>query len=258
MQFVPMMWGAPSTLSDTTFLTTVENLISSGSNITYVLAFNEPDGTTATGGSNVDPSVAAELWQSNIEPLKAKGVKLGAPAVTGSTGGFTWLQEFFTACAGNCSADFIPVHWYGDFSGLASHMGQVNGTYVLPSVPTPFSTKLTKGTSYPNMTMWITEYAYDNEPLNTTQEFFQQSQEYFDRLDFVDRYSYFGSYRSSESNVGPNVAMLGANGQTTDIGNWYLGIDKEGVVPTASAAGSVQSSLVVVLLVVGCAAGWLL
>lgn len=128
LEFVPMLWGAPSSLTDTTFLSTVEDLISSGSNITYVLAFNEPDGTSATGGSVVDPGTAAALWKTNIEPLKAKGVKLGCPAVTGSSRGLAWLQSFFTACAGNCSADFLPIHWYGDFTGLASYMGQVNAT----------------------------------------------------------------------------------------------------------------------------------
>jgi hypothetical protein len=59
------------------------------------------------------------------------GIKAGAPAVTGSPGGFTWLSEFFAACTAagtNCTADFIPIHWYGDFVGLASHLGQVVAT----------------------------------------------------------------------------------------------------------------------------------
>lgn len=106
----------------------MQSLLSAGTNITHVLGFNEPDGTSVTGGSNVSPVVAAQLWKTNIEPLKAKGVHLGAPAVTGSQRGLTWLQNFFTACNGGCSADFLPIHYYGDFSGLASYMGQVNAT----------------------------------------------------------------------------------------------------------------------------------
>lgn len=131
LQFVPMMWGAPAANGDTTFLKTVTSLLSAGQNITHVLGFNEPDGTSITGGSNVNPIAAAQLWKTNIEPLKAKGLKLGAPAVTGSQRGLAWLQSFFTACAGGCSADFIPIHYYGDFGGLASYMGQVNATYVI-------------------------------------------------------------------------------------------------------------------------------
>ncbi len=163
LEFVPMLWGAPSSPTDNTFLNDVTNLIKGGTNISYVLTFNEPDGSS-NGGSNVDPKLAAQTWMREVEPLKKMGVKLGAPAVTGSPSGFTWLQAFFTACAGNCSADFIPVHWYGNFEGLASHVGQVNGTY-------------------PNMTMWITEYADNNDPsLESSQKFYNESSEFFDRI----------------------------------------------------------------------------
>jgi hypothetical protein len=128
LQFVPMLFTAPTDPTDTTFLDTVKSLISGGTNVSYILTFNEPDGTSSTGGSNVAPSLAASTWIREVEPLKKLGVQLGAPAVTGATTGFTWLSDFFTACNGSCNPDFIPIHWYGDFQGLASHMGQVSGT----------------------------------------------------------------------------------------------------------------------------------
>lgn len=128
LQFVPMLFTAPTNPTDTTFLDTVKSLISSGTNISYVLTFNEPDGTSATGGANLKPSLAASTWITNVQPLKKLGVQLGAPAVTGASTGFTWLSEFFTACNGSCTVDFIPIHWYDNFEGLASHMGQVSGT----------------------------------------------------------------------------------------------------------------------------------
>jgi hypothetical protein len=62
------------------------------------------------------------------------------------------------------------------------------------------------------------------------------SAEYFDRLDYVERYSYFGSFRSDASNVGPNAAMLNNKGQLTDIGSWYLGGKATGNQPTVSKA----------------------
>ena len=162
LQFVPMLWGAPASDTDMTFYNTVKGLIDGGMKIPYVLAFNEPDGCIS-GGSCVDAQTAAETWIREIEPLKKLGVKLGAPAVTGAPTGFTWLQNFFTQCNGNCSADFIPVHWYGDFQGLASHVGQVNGTYQ-------------------NMSMWITEYAYPNGKLEDSQDFYNESASFFDRI----------------------------------------------------------------------------
>lgn len=163
LEFVPMLWGAPSSDTDMTFYNTVKGLIDGGMNISYVLAFNEPDGC-ASGGSCVDAGTAAQTWIREIEPLKKLGVKLGAPAVTGAVTGFTWLQNFFTSCAGNCSADFIPVHWYGNFEGLASHVGQVNATYE-------------------NMTMWITEYADAGADLTDSQTFYNQSSSFFDRIE---------------------------------------------------------------------------
>ena len=165
LQFVPQLWGAPTDESDMTFYNDVKGLIDSGTNISYVMGFNEPDGY-ANGGSGVDPELAARTWIRQIEPFKEMGVKLGAPGVTGAPSGFTWLQAFFTACAGNCSADFIPIHWYGNFEGLASHVGHVNSTYQ-------------------NMTMWVTEYALNDASLEDSQTFYNQSADFFDRLPYV-------------------------------------------------------------------------
>ena len=165
-EFVPMLWGLPPTTSDMTFLNTVQQQIKDGANISYVLAFNEPDGQSSTGGSGVPAVLAAQTWIREIEPLKKLGVKLGAPAVTGAPSGFNWLQNFFTACDGGCSADFIPVHWYGNFEGMASHIGQVRGTY-------------------PNMTIWVTEYADAGASLADSQNFYNASSQYFDRIEYV-------------------------------------------------------------------------
>ncbi len=163
LEFVPMLWGAPSDTSDTTFLTKVRSQIDGGTNITYVMGFNEPDGQF-NGGSNVPADTAAQVWQRNMNPLGELGVKIGAPAVTGAPMGFTWLKAFFTACAGNCTVDFIPIHWYGNFEGLASHIGQVQGTY-------------------PNISeVWVTEYALASASLADSISFYNSSAEYFDRL----------------------------------------------------------------------------
>lgn len=160
LEFVPQLWG-----SSTTFLDDVQKQIEGGANISYVLAFNEPDGGD-NGGSNIPADTAAQTWMREIEPLKEMGVKLGGPAVTGAPTGFTWLQNFFTACAGNCSVDFLPVHWYGNFEGLASHIGQVRGTYK-------------------NMSIWVTEYANNDVSLEESQVFANQSSQYFDRIEYV-------------------------------------------------------------------------
>lgn len=128
-EFVPMLWGSSNSSG---FATGVESLIKNERrNISHVLTFNEPDGLSSTGGSDITPETAANIWINDIAPLSKLNVKLGAPAVTGSESGFIWLSEFFGNCSAqktNCTIDFIPIHWYGDFQGLASHIGQVVAT----------------------------------------------------------------------------------------------------------------------------------
>lgn len=130
LQFVPMLWGAPASTTDNSFLTTVTSLINSGMNISYVMSFNEPEGSRKTGGSGITPELAASSWIRVIEPLRKLGVKLVAPATTGGPDGFPWLKAFFEACDGGCTVDVMPVHWYGSFEGLANHLGEKRGTYV--------------------------------------------------------------------------------------------------------------------------------
>lgn len=132
-EFVPMMWGVGSDASDTKFLHDVKALINSGTNITHVMGFNEPDATSAVGGSNVKPADAAQAWVANFEPLGRMGVKLGLPACTGGWGSLPWLKQFLGNCSElistsgetkNCTWDFLPIHWYDNFEGLASHIGE--------------------------------------------------------------------------------------------------------------------------------------
>lgn len=130
-EFVPMLWSPTSTFKDE-----IQMLFDQGMNITHVLGYNEPDGEAKTGGSGVSPSVAAANWIAQMEPLRQRGIKLGGPAVTGSPRGHQWLADFFSACrdlGSNCTIDFLPVHWYGNFEAFASHLGEVVASYVLPS-----------------------------------------------------------------------------------------------------------------------------
>jgi hypothetical protein len=71
----------------------------------------------------------------------------------------------------------------------------------------------------------------------------------------IERYAYFGSFRSSESNVGPNAAMLTQDGQLTDIGSWYLGRAATSNVPSDAGKvvatwGGLERSLCVAMVVV--------
>jgi hypothetical protein len=94
---------------------------------------------------------------------------------------------------------------------------------------------------WPGAEVWITEYALANNDLAPTQEYFNQTLDYFDKEDYIGGYTYFGAFRSDVSNVGPNAVFLNNDGELTDIGSFYLGSGATGIDPQSgdgdSAAG---------------------
>jgi hypothetical protein len=162
LEYVPQLWGSPS--APGAFYNAVKSLKDQGANISYVLGFNEPDGPTKTGGSNISPSQAAAWWISEIEPLKNLGIQLGAPATQGNSAGITWLTNFLNSCKGGCTFNFLPIHYYGAFEGFASYVGQSYSTFG-------------------NKTIWVTEFALPNASLNDTQAFYNQSTRFLDQLE---------------------------------------------------------------------------
>lgn len=112
LEFVPMLWGAPSPSEEHyNFTTDVLALIRGQSGtappVRAVLGFNEPDMPRSVGGSDMAPALAADLWRAHIQPLAGHDAKLGAPAVASTPQGKAWLAEFFEKCA-DCSGNSFP------------------------------------------------------------------------------------------------------------------------------------------------------
>ena len=162
-QFVPMLWGKPDD-SDTPFNKTVKDLIDGGTNIEFVLGFNEPDlcDDDGYGGSCIDAEEAAQLWIEQIEPLKEMNIKLGAPGVRSAPEGNQWLAEWYGHCDGRCKPDFLPLHWYGPFDYLPDYMSGMHDAYGNIS------------------TVWLTEFAYPDGSLEDAQSFYNESTAYLD------------------------------------------------------------------------------
>jgi hypothetical protein len=85
-----------------------------------------------------------------------------------------------------------------------------------------------------------------------------------DSTDYVERYSYFGAFRSTDSNVGPNANFLDATGKLTSIGSWYLGGAATSNTPSASGSKSGASHVrhisglnIAVGSIVTIAVGWI-
>lgn len=94
LEFTPMIWNG---VAIDQFAAKVHE-----EQAKIALAFNEPD---LQSQANMDPATAAKLWIQYLEPLRATGIKLGSPAVTQN--GAWWLRQFFQACNGSCTVDFI-------------------------------------------------------------------------------------------------------------------------------------------------------
>jgi hypothetical protein len=104
------------------------------------------------------------------------------------------------------------VHFYGELAGVQWMVDTVAGLY-------------------PNMTIWLTEWANPDQDLEETQITFNQTLAWLDEQPFLERYSYFGAFRSYASNVGYNASLLDSCGNLTDLGDWYLDRPAQGYIP---------------------------
>lgn len=160
--------------------------------------------------------------------------------MTGSDQGLTWLREFTAACwaidpSSGCPADFVAMHWYGDFAGLASWLGTLKAYYEGDAL-----SGVAEGVSY-----WLTEVSLPQESGDDTVAMLNESMVYLDGLEYVEAYAWYGAFRrgaSADSYTGDNVALFDKKGALTDVGAMYLGGKEEGF--KAGMTGSASGGLV--------------
>ncbi|KAL7416845.1 hypothetical protein BDY24DRAFT_325721, partial [Mrakia frigida] len=173
IDYVPQLWG-PGQSDD--FVSAAEGGWSSTTltPLKEILAFNEPN---LAGQALMTPQEGAALWIRDLEPLRAKGYRLGAPATTNAPDGAVWMKDFLTACNGSCTPDFYPLHWYSTSAqGFEDYVTQWHDTFLAP--------------------VWITEFAFHDfnggsqlnaEEISTA---LAQCQAFLQAADFVERYSF--------------------------------------------------------------------
>jgi hypothetical protein len=212
---------------------------------THLLSFNEPDGTTGSGGSSITPSDAARAYIDYVVPYRngsrggGRSWKISHPATTGSGNGLEWLRAFNESCfevdpENGCPSDFVAVHWYGDFGGLASWLGTLDEFYNGNS------------TSDKDLKLWITEMGLPQQSAENTVGMMNQTLPYLDGLDYVERYAWFGAFRTDDANewTGDGVALFDDDGGLTELGALYMGDGfKEGQKGEGSGAGMLSVNL---------------
>ncbi|EXJ69328.1 uncharacterized protein A1O5_07364 [Cladophialophora psammophila CBS 110553] len=233
-EFVPMVHSASDAAASVETIKAVLNGSagipiargnSGGNRIERVLAFNEPDGDTSSGGTDSSPEHAAQVYIDSILPLRDPpyNLQVSLPATTGSPRGLDWLRSFNASCfklrpQGGCPSDFVAAHWYGDLAGLASWLGTLHALH--PAKP-----------------IWVTEFAIPSAPADQTMSFLNESLAYLDGLGSVARYAWFGAFRSDDANewTGDAVSLFDRHGRLTELGAEYLGGARDGFSEGESA-----------------------
>ncbi|KAF2120084.1 hypothetical protein BDV96DRAFT_467511, partial [Lophiotrema nucula] len=246
LEFTPLLHG----LDEASNSQTISALNSLPDSSRHLLSFNEPDGTTSSGGSAISPEDAAKSYIDNIAPLRSskRSWNISHPATTGSPQGLDWLRSFNSSCydldsENGCPTDFIAAHWYGAFDGLAAWLGTLNEFYN------------TNTSRNPPLKIWVTEMALPQQDDDATVAMMNQSLPYLDEQEYVEKYAWFGAFREDGANewTGDSVSLFDEDGGLTELGALYMGNDfKEGQKgegakgegPKASAASASRGVLV--------------
>ncbi|CAF2017514.1 unnamed protein product [Rotaria magnacalcarata] len=215
LHFVPMYWSA-SREDPTQFVNKVR---SQGAKV--ILGFNEPErGEQA----NMSPGDAARVWKQHIEPLANEGIRLGSPSIASTEAGLNWLQAFFNA---GCRVDFLALHWYG--------VGVDNFIHFITKARERFG----------NKPVWVTEFACTSwnqgQPISQEEinNFFNQSINRLDGIDWIERYAWFGATRHLDAALGSGNCLISSQGTLSELGKIY--------VNGGSTIGPSQGSRVVAL-----------
>jgi hypothetical protein len=202
--FVPMIWGSADLTAS----------VPAGS--TYLLGFNEPN---FKAQSDLTPAQAAADWPDVEAIAKAAGLPIVSPAVNfcGSasnpsgcsdptvTDPYTWLKDFFAACAG-CEVDAVAVHWYNcDLPSLQAYVdGNVDAGGTL------------QGFVQFGKPIWVTEISCDGtHPVADQKAYMQKAVPFLEGDPHVARYAWF-----SASPI-PNALLQDSTGKPTDLGTTY-------------------------------------
>jgi len=201
-----MFWGNKSIGA---FSEVVPGLVSSGA-VSNILGFNEPQ---TPGQSELSAVDGAALWKQYIEPLKQQksSVRLGSPAPSNAESGKVWIQDFIGNCTGGCTLDFIALHWYYiNATSFIDYLTDFHDTFQKP--------------------IWVTEWACENFADSKAQcsdaeiaTFMNETQSFMDNTDWVERYAWFGAFRTMPSDVNPALALLDKDGKITPLGKQYIG-----------------------------------
>jgi hypothetical protein len=108
--------------------------------------------------------------------------------------------------------------------------------------------------------IWVTEMALPQQSEDATVQMMNQTLPYLDKLDYVERYAWFGAFRTKNANewTGDGVALFDGNGGLTKLGALYMGNDykvgQKGEGKDEGAASGLRVSVAMVIALSICSA----
>ncbi len=198
VDFVPMIW-------DERFTDVGQAVAQIPSSSRFLMGPNEPN---FYAQANLSPAQAAALWPQLEDIAAQEGLDITSPALNFCGGGcwetdpFVYFDKFFAACSG-CKIDYLAVHWYACTpEALSWYLGEMK-RYGLP--------------------IWVTEFACGDaadRSLAVQKAYMQQAVQIMENDPDVVRYAWF----SGRTTNLPNVNLLGADGQLTELGELYVSL----------------------------------
>lgn len=207
MDFVPMVWNGNFDA------TAVTSRLKADPAVKYLLVMNEPN---LTDQANLTPTQAADVWPRYEQVARDTGVKLVGPQITwGTMSGYNdpvvWLDAFYSAYRGKNGGrdpqiDYLGFHWY-DY-GLAGQLDR------LKKYGKPF---------------WVTEFAnwHSGDGSAQIDSVAKQKAQMADMVATLEarsdvfRYAWFTGRWNNDTHF---TSLLGANGQLTELGQYYLSL----------------------------------
>lgn len=89
--------------------------------------------------------------------------------------------------------------------------------------------------NYSSLPIWLTEFGFPQESSEEVISSLNQTIAFLDSSEWIERYAYFGTFRQGDGNsyIGQNGAVWDENGDITEVGKIWLGLNQ-----TPNVAGS--------------------
>ena len=204
VEFVPMLWGYWGESDKFKQQMTELTVPKSKSNTEFLLGWNEPDGKRQ---ANLSVQRALQGWPALMKTNR----RLGSPAAAHTHK--KWLQDFMKkAKQKKYRVDFLTLHWYGgaNAENFIKYVKDMHKMYGKP--------------------IWITEFAVadwkaksvakNRHSKESILKFMKAVLPELDKLDFVERYSWFSWDDPNHKHLGPS-SLYDKNGKMTKLGKFY-------------------------------------